>query len=182
MSFDYSNKRFFCNPKFLILLLSYPIHVFILTLFSLFCTSYLFSFIIFHSFFRNFSASGIYSFIFSSSLWPYFLTIPLGCTFYCLQFIIIFPIFFIVKHFFGPLRTFTFLYLFSTITFVYILFASFFVISLSLSHSLSPFCLPIFYVSLVYVNITGHLKIKAMWAIVAKTLQSSLAGIFYYTY
>jgi len=55
---------------------------------------------------------------------------------------------------------------------VYILFAC--LSSLPLLH--------IFYISIVYVNIADLLKIKSMCPIVATTLQSSLAGIVYYTY
>jgi hypothetical protein len=42
------------------------------------------------------------------------------------------------------------------------------------------FCLPIFYISTVYVNILGHLNIIAMCPVVATTVQSSLAGIRIY--
>ena len=153
MSFDNSKEIFFETKNFLFF--SFPIPFTCLSFHYSPCFAPHSYFLISHSLFPNFSSSSTYSFISSSSFCSFSFIIPLDCPFYCHHFITIFHTFFVVKHFFCPFCTFIFFYHFSTIiTSVYISFACLVLFSLYF------FCLRIFYVSTVYVNIAGFWRSK----------------------
>jgi hypothetical protein len=155
----------FCSPKLLIHFSSHSIYLFILTLFSLFCSSFLFYFLTFHSPLPIFFS---YVYFFPSSPFKqHSFQISIGCPFYYHHFITLFP------------TSFSFSYFFSIISSL-LLSCKFYFLLLSSFLYFSSLYLSIYFTT-VYVNIAGRLTIDAIYSIIAPTLQYSLAGIVYYT-